>query len=423
MHLSQRAFRMRHYHNLPGMRTVWILVAFSAFYALTLLYCRTISYRDPSSVFFDANRAYDRLYSGHRIEQANTYIASIDGPHQQRLSNLESPFLCLGIATVARRGTQYVRTTVASLFAGLSKEERSSIFFDLLIGHTDPAEHPIFAERWLDILPDRILQYPKDTAESAQVIAWEEGGWYRNKSIHDYRYLLSDCYATGARYIAMVEDDTLAVEGWFQRLLHALDIVRAKMDKYPSDERWIYLRLFYTDDLLGWNSEQWATYLFWSFLVWISVSTVIYASKRRFPRQLEFINAEVMASLSLVCIPAMILLFFMAGKQTMMPLSPGVQEMNKYGCCSQGFVYSRDMVPHILDKLKLETKGLVDMQMEKIADAGKYIRWAVVPPLLQHIGATSSKGYGFDDNARQIWSFRYEQYRFDKDTNYPKIKG
>ena len=71
------------------------------------------------------------------------------------------------------------------------------------------------------------------------------------------------------------------------------------------------------------------------------------------------------------------------------------------------------MIPHVLDKLRLETLGLVDMQIEKIADAGGYVRWATVPPLLQHVGATSSKGYGFDDNARRIWSFRYEKYPYD----------
>ncbi len=96
-----------------------------------------------------------------------------------------------------------------------------------------------------------------------------------------------------------------------------------------------------------------------------------------------------------------------------MPLAAGVQELNKYGCCSQGLVYPRSVVPLILDRLRAETQGLVDTEIEKIADAGGYVRWALVPPLLQHIGATSSKGYGFDDNARQIWSFRYEEYRHE----------
>ncbi|OAL39562.1 hypothetical protein AYO20_00959 [Fonsecaea nubica] len=395
-----------------GVRTIWVLLAFSIFYALALLYSRSISFRDSSSVFFDPRRAYDHVYSAHRAEQADEYITSIGRSERHAPSHPEPPLLCLGIATVARRGTQYVRTTVGSLFAGLSEEERGAIFFDLLIGHTDPAKHPVFAEHWLDVVPDRVLQYPNDTAELAQLRAWEEGGWYRNKSIHDYRYLLRDCYDTGAHYIAMVEDDTLAVEGWFRRLVDALAVVRVKMDGSHPGRRWLYLRLFYTDDLLGWNSEQWHIYLFWSFSVWSATMTVLLTARRRFPRQLEFFTHEVVVAIAVVCIPAMVLLIFLTGKQTTLPLRPGVRKMNKYGCCSQGFVFPRDMVPVVLDKLRIETKGLVDMQMEKIADAGAYIRWAVVPPLVQHMGATSSKGYGFDDNARRIWSFRFEEYPF-----------
>ena len=404
--------RVRVFRPHFGFRSAWMLVTFSIFYVLIIIYCRSAGYQDPSSIFFDVRRAYARRYSAYRAEQADAYINTASEINRRLSNTVEPPLLCMGIATVARRGNQYVRTTVGSLFVGLSQEQRDSIFFNLLIAHTDPAKHPVFAEQWLDMVPDQMLQYPKDAATVRQIQLWEDGGWYRNKSIHDYRYLLSDCYDTGAQYIAMIEDDTLAVEGWFQRLLDALEAVRLKMQAYPSDQRWIYLRLFYTDDLLGWNSEQWATYLFWSFSIWMSFTTMILMVKRRFPTKCEFITYDVVAILSIVCIPALILLFFLAGKQTMMPIPGGVQEMNEYGCCSQGFVYPRSMIPHVLDQLSIETKGLVDMQIEKIADAAGYVRWAIVPPLLQHIGGTSSKGYGFDDNAQQTWSFRYEQYSY-----------
>ncbi|KAK5229568.1 hypothetical protein LTR96_003179 [Exophiala xenobiotica] len=299
MHILRQVPWARHSRCRIGTRPIWVLLAFSTFYALALLCFQSISHRDPSSVFFDASRAYNPLYSAHRAEQAERYITSINQSGRHVVNNNEPPLLCLGIATVARRGTQYVRNTVGSFFAGLSEEERDSIFFDLFVAHSDPAKHPIFAEHWLDVLPDRILQYPKDTAEFDQVRAWEEGGWYRNKSIYDYRYLLRDCYDTGAPYVAMVEDDTLAVQGWFGRLLDALATVKVKMNGYPSDQRWLYLRLFYTDELLGWNSEQWTTYLFWSFVVWISLLTMMLATRRRFPTQLEFLTNEMIAAICL----------------------------------------------------------------------------------------------------------------------------
>ncbi|KAL6243574.1 hypothetical protein RBB50_009567 [Rhinocladiella similis] len=373
------------------------------------MYCRSTAYRDPTSAFFDARRAYLTRYSAHRLREAEAYIATLEHGKKTETSPGEQT-LCLGIATVARRDHQYVRSTVGSLFAGLSENERNKIFFNFFIAHVDPSTHPVFGEKWLDALPDRLLEYPHEGSDRDQIQIWEEGGWYRNKSIYDYKYLLRDCYETKAPYIAIIEDDTLAVGDWFRRLLDALEIVQKKTEEQFPGQNWIYLRLFYSDNLLGWNSEDWPTYLFWSFVAWSSISAAMLGLRRHFPRKLEYMTTGVMAAISLVCVPAPTVLFFLAGKQSMMPISPGIQLMAKYGCCSQGFVYPRTVIPQVINQVRLETKGLVDMQIERVADQGQYMRWAVVPPLLQHIGATSSKGYGFDDIARQIWNFRYELY-------------
>ncbi|KAK6375676.1 hypothetical protein LTS17_007498 [Exophiala oligosperma] len=400
-------------------RAARLLVGFAFFYLLTIVYCRSTTFRDPTSAFFDARRAHVTRYSALRLREAEAYMADLElggkiekieaSPGEQQ----HHPLLCLGIATVARRGHhQYVRSTVGSLFAGLTEDERKMIFFNFFIAQADPSTHPVYGEKWLDTLPDRLLEYPHGGgSDRDQIRVWEEGGWYRNKSIYDYKYLLRDCYeTTDAAYVAIVEDDTLAVGDWFRRLLDALQVVQDRMDKQLPGQSWIYLRLFYTESLLGWNSEDWPTYLFWSFVVWSSISSAMLVVNRRPSWKVEFLTTGVMGVVSLVCVPALIVLFFLAGKQSTMPIAPGVQMMNKYGCCSQGFVYPRAVVPLVTDQVRLETKGLVDMQIEKVANQNRYMRWAIVPPLLQHIGATSSKGYGFDDNARQIWNFRYESY-------------
>ena len=77
----------------------------------------------------------------------------------------------------------------------------------------------------------------------------------------------------------------------------------------------------------------------------------------------------------------------------MMPISPGIQEMNNDGCCSQGVSYHRSVIPQVLDQMKVEMEVLVETQIEKLADAGDFVRWAIVPPLPQHIGAMSPKSY------------------------------
>ena len=195
--------------------------------------CRSTSYRDPTSVFFDSQRGYVQLYSAHRAKQASAQITAFEQSNQN-IPVIQPPVICVGVPTVARRGHQYVRTTVGSLVAGLKDDERKLMFLKLLIGHSDPSDHPVFAETWPHTLPDRLLQYPSGTAEEQRISAWEEGGWYRNKSIYDFTYLLDDCYGTGAEYVAIIEDDTLAVVGWLGRLLEALDTVKYRMETSHS---------------------------------------------------------------------------------------------------------------------------------------------------------------------------------------------
>ncbi|KAJ9491093.1 hypothetical protein VN97_g2163 [Penicillium thymicola] len=135
---------------------------------------------------------------------------------------------------------------------------------------------------------------------------------------------MQDCYDTGAEYEAMIEDDTLAVKGWLPSALQALDIVKER----TANERWIYLRLFYVDDLLGWNSEEWPRYLAWSFAIWVLLTGMMVAAKRVFTPDPKTFPAGAIWTTPCVFIPAAIALHFMAGKQTMWPISPGIHEMN-----------------------------------------------------------------------------------------------
>jgi len=387
---------------------VKVITCFSIFYLCLIQYYRYANYRDPTSLFFDPSRAYEGTYSADRIRQADAFIQSADLLPAGIKASQQPPVLCIGIATVARRGEQYVRRTVGSLLDGLTEEERRTIYLDILIGHTEPSIHPISGEEWIRALPNKVLEY-KET-DVPRIKEWEEGGWYRNKTIFDYTYLLNDCYATGAQYIAMIEDDTLAVEGWYPRALEALGIVERKMDHRPG-MKWVFLRLFYSEDLLGWNSENWPLYLFWSFIVWTTVTGSLVFARSRSRSVQKLLSSSSMLAISGVCTPALIALFFACGRNSVWPLTPGVHEMNKNGCCSQGYVYPRDIIALLLLKTDLMTDWLVDMMVEAISDKEGWLRWATTPALLQHIGSTSSKGYGFDQTAGHLWNFGFELHQ------------
>jgi hypothetical protein len=347
------------------------------------------------------------MYSADRIREADAFIQSAELLSAGPKPSQQPPAMCVGVATVTRRGEQYVRRTIGSLLDGLSEDERHSLYLNVLIGHTDPSKHPISYDKWVKTLPNKVLEYNK--TDFARIQKWEEGGWYRNKTIFDYTYLLNDCYATGARYIAMFEDDTLAVEGWYPRALEALRDVEMKMEH--RREKWVFLRLFYIEDLFGWNSEYWPTYLFWSFVTWAIVTSSLVVARNRSRSLQNFLSNASILVISGVCVPALVALFFASGRNSIWPLTPGIHEMNKNGCCSQGYVYPRDIIAPLLERTDLETDWLVDMMVEKIADQEGWVRWARTPALLQHIGTTSSKGYGFDETAGNLWNFGFELYQ------------
>ena len=59
--------------------------------------------------------------------------------------------------------------------------------------------------------------------------------------------------------------------------------------------------------------------------------------------------------------------------------------------------------------------GFVDMLTEELADRDQEIRWALIPSVMQHIGAKSSKGEDFGTAAKyhksvaeKIWNFAFE---------------
>jgi hypothetical protein len=373
------------------------------------LYYDYTSARDPTSYFFDKRRAYKRGYSDVRIQQADSFIDRVNNGAQVTKFDTRTPQLCVGVATVARRNGQYVSTTVGSLIEGLTDAERKSIFLNVLIAHTDPNKHPNASDNWMQMLPDRVLHYDPSSPDFDMIISWEKGGWYRNKTIYDYTYLLRNCYETQADYVLMIEDDTLAARDWHAGTVKSLQTISATMQA-RTHSRWAYLRLFYVEDLLGWNSEEWPKYLCWSFVVWFSMTSGMLYAKKRSRWQLEAITYPCIAIIAVMFIPLGIGLHFMAGRQTMWPIQAGVQTMNKYGCCSQALVFPRTIIPLILSKTDLTTDWLVDMMIEKIADKEELERWAVVPALFQHIGVTSSKGYGFDDSAKELWNFRFEDH-------------
>ncbi|KAB8339064.1 hypothetical protein FH972_022000 [Carpinus fangiana] len=250
-------------------RATRLFVPFFIF--LTCFVALFISGNDPTSLFYRAPRDPEKQwpYSSFRRAEASSIIEEAISIHNSgvndtsailKASPSQPPELCIGIATVARPNARYFSSAVGSLLHHLSPEERARIHLVLLVAHIDQRNHPAWSEGWVQILADTLLTY--DTLPDAEIDRVKEmeveGGEYRRKGLYDYAYLLDTCMQTGAPNVLVLEDDVVAMDGWFARTRAAVQAA------HSVGKDWLYLRLFYTDTFMGWNGESWGTYLFHS---------------------------------------------------------------------------------------------------------------------------------------------------------------
>lgn len=394
--------------------TKWVLAIFATAYLTTLLYFHHIAWRDPTSIFFDPNAAYDTKYSDVRFKQSETFILDTTRPQfaiaNSSRNELSTPDICIGIPSVARAGARYLRSAIGSLLEGLTEDERARIHLKVFIANTDPTVHPAYNETWLHDLADELLLYdlPDDELDRLDHL---EG---RQKGIFDYRYLLSACQNTSAPYVALIEDDVLAMDGWFQRSMAGLREVETKSAEKGKD--WLYLRLFYTEEFLGWNGEDAFARSLWSLALILAVAISFVSVRTCLPsQQRKHMPNSLLILVTCIFLPLSIILFFKAGRLTLFPQpSSGVAPMNGYGCCSQGLIFNTDHLPSLLSWLGEAPSGLFfDMQVEKYAEENADLldRWAIHPSVLQHLGTKSSSNETLkSERAGLVWSFEFEDW-------------
>lgn len=154
-----------------------------------------------------------------------------------------------------------------------------------------------------------------------------------------------------------------------------------------------------------------------SSVLFVSVPAAILALIRSYsPVLKKLLSNRVIILVCGTCLPMLIGLFFAAGKVTVLPLPIGVNEMSKYGCCSQGLVFPREKAIALTQWFEMKKIGFVDVLTEEYADQHGELRWALTPSVIQHIGRKSSKPDDFGTAskyqmsvAEKIWNFAFEQ--------------
>lgn len=200
----------------------WVFVII---YLTAVLYVRHITYLDPGSLFFNPKLAYTRKYSEVRRQQANRYITTATSPTFPSLLRKPSsaPDLCVGVAGLLEGPARYLETNIGSLLEGLTNSERDRIHLSAFLVHwQDPAPTsiPDHFKPWMHKLVDDVQLYKLSNLTTDGLLALKDARPY-------YTDLMKSCYGSGASYMAIFEDETVAMDGWFHRTLEAIDQAEA----------------------------------------------------------------------------------------------------------------------------------------------------------------------------------------------------
>ena len=86
--------------------------------------------------------------------------------------------------------------------------------------------------------------------ERLQGLQGNQQFWH--KSMFVYEYLLKQCLEISSGWIMVIEDDVIGKEGWYTQAMELLREIPMRMKCLG----WLYLRLFYNENLFGWNSHS-----------------------------------------------------------------------------------------------------------------------------------------------------------------------
>ncbi|KAJ6020124.1 hypothetical protein N7499_003419 [Penicillium canescens] len=318
-------------------------------------------------------------------------------------------------------GKNHIRTLALCnsrvVLEGPTAAERGDLYLIFLIEHSNPAEHPAYVEPWLHALADKGLLYDPDLVDIEHIRKLETPDaktFAREKGLLDYTYLLGACESVDTSYTVMLENDIIALDGWYHRTKNALSVAEQQTIEEGVD-KWLYLRLFYTEQFLGCNSEAWPTYLSSSLLGTLGVVAIATAICHCRPATTAYLPNKIIALLAFVITPLLIILFFAAGRIAMLPMPAGVHAMPEFGCCSQGLVFPQVRIGDLVSWYESKRIRYVDMLTESYFDENKEIRRALTPSVLQHVGSKSSKTNLPGEHKHRltcyetIWNFMFEE--------------
>ncbi|KAK4178453.1 putative glycosyltransferase [Triangularia setosa] len=411
--------------TIPRLNLLFLLV-----WILLLVITYLNSYDDPSSIFYSEAASYQQRYSKTRAREADSFLANPPPkpPPPPSPEDKESKFLCIGIPSINRTTQSFLKHTIGTLLDTLTPEERGGIHLVVLLADRPATKHSAYGEGWLEKVVDEVLVYDDPPASDEgkvykkvpfELVEGRERGTTRVENMRlDHSLLVEACMNQGAEYFVLVEDDIVAGRDWLERLKRGLGYVEGVSEN--RGEEWLYLRLFYSELLMGWNSEEWRTYLGWSCAVYATVliGFLIIRSRRwccfgKLGRGNADLYRYATAMGFGLWLPALIALYFLSGRVSTSRVNPftwtshGVREMMNYGCCAQGLLFPKRQLPGVFKLMRYPPYRFPgDMILEGYAGDHGLKKWALDPSVFQHVGFTESSA---GPRRAEVWNFSFER--------------
>ncbi|KAF2099547.1 hypothetical protein NA57DRAFT_75046 [Rhizodiscina lignyota] len=407
--------------GLPS--SVRVLVISCTLFFLFITYGRNHFYRDPGSAFFDQDRAFERYYSLVRELEASDWRNEVfhqlkghtnqttHGNHDVLHSKGPDPQLCAVFVTAYREGgPQYVDTAISSALAGLTPAERKDIDVRLYVANTDPSVHPAWNSWLRDVVDDTFTTKDNVYASKMQHMkVLEKEKKFHEKAGLDYSVALQRCVAdSAAPYIAIFEGDVIIADGWFARTLLGLKDIREQYEM--GTKQWLYMRLFNEERSTGWATKD----PLGNNVLWISLGVDVFLCAiafllKRHSRLLGPLFSPLsMLIICLITVPGLVILFFQAGKASMLPPSTGVHREDGFGCCNQGMIYPREVAADLASYLEEMAANMPhDNAIMEYHRKKQLALFALYPMQVQHVGFRSIITPNRRDDM-EVWSMAFE---------------
>jgi len=215
-------------HSQPSLSHLSIflrsLLLFSFLFVTALLACVFFTRTNPTSAFFHPGAA-NTHYSSVRLREAREFAHRAASSPQTKADELYPPGVCIVVSQSERRGSHGFQNTVGSLIHGLSDVERQQIHLKLSVLSTSQS---LAAEPWLENVVDSFLDSAAEMGEFFGLLSLEaQADLETARTGMEYTELLRSCRATSAEYVLVLNDDVVAMDGWFHRMLAAIEEARA----------------------------------------------------------------------------------------------------------------------------------------------------------------------------------------------------